>query len=78
MANKNFAYFKQNHEELFEKFPNRYLIIIDEQVKGDFATMNEALDYAEKNFELGSYIVQYCSEGTAGYTQHFHTRVIFA
>lgn len=79
IADKNFEYFKKHHDDLFSKYPNRYLLISDEDIKGDFNSFEDALVYASNNnFELGKYIIQYCSEGTEGYTQRFHSRVFFA
>lgn len=77
IIDKNFEYFKEHHDELFKTYPDKYLLISGESVKGDFDSFEEALSYASKNYELGTYIIQYCSEGTEGYTQRFHSRVIF-
>lgn len=78
VTDKNFEYFKKNHDELFAKYPNKYLLIVDEDIKGNFNSFEDALVYASDKFELGKYIIQYCSEGTEGYTQRFHSRVFFA
>lgn len=37
--------------------------------------LSKALD---GGLELGTFIIQLCSEGESGYTQTFHSRVIFA
>ncbi len=78
-VDKNFEYFKEHHDELFALYPNKYLLITKERVEKAFDSFDDALKYAAaEGFELGTYIIQYCSEGTDGYTQRFHSRVIFA
>lgn len=37
------SYFENNQEELFRKFPNRYLVISGETVEGNYETFKGAL-----------------------------------
>jgi hypothetical protein len=52
-------------------------VLKDLQVVGAFGTMDEAYDYAVKNHEPGTFIIQKCTEGDKDYTQTFHSRVKF-
>jgi len=77
--NANFEYFKKNLSELYKKYPDRYLVLKDEEVKFDGATFEEALTFATENgFELGTFLIQQCGADSSCYTQVFHTRAIFA
>lgn len=78
MLTEEFEWFKTNHKELFEQYPNKYVVIKDKSIKDAFNSFEDALKFASENFELGSFLVQMCSEGEEGYTQKFHSRVIFA
>jgi hypothetical protein len=74
----NFEYFKKNLPELHEKYPNRYVVLKDAEVKFDGATFEEALTLAMKNnFELGTFTIQLCGKDSSCYTQTF-TRAVFA
>lgn len=80
MLEKEFKYFKDNNDALFKIYPNRYLVIKGQKVVGNYLSFEEALEAAinSHKFELGTFLVQLCSEGESGYTQTFHSRVIFA
>lgn len=74
----NFTYFTDNHDALFNAYPNKHLVIKDKTVLYDADTFEEALQKAEAaGLEIGTYLIQYCSEGDNAYTQTFHSRVIF-
>jgi hypothetical protein len=78
MLEKEFKYFKANHSLLFDLYPNKHVVIKDEKVHFASDSFNEALEFAKTNFELGTFLIQFCSETTEGYTQTFHSRAIFA
>lgn len=78
MLEKEFEYFKKNRESLFQTYPDKYLVIKDSGVRFAAGTFEDALSFASKEYELGSFIVQQCTKGEEGYTQTFHSRVIFA
>lgn len=52
MLDKEFKYFVDHHDELYKEFPNRFLVIKDEQVVGDFASLEDAIADATKNMNL--------------------------
>jgi len=78
MLEDEFTFFKANHDSLFEKYPNKYIVIKDKAIQNSSNTFEEALDFASSKFELGTFLIQFCSAGNEGYTQTFHSRVIFA
>lgn len=78
MLDKEFEYFKSNQSKLFEKYPDKFLVIKDLEVKYVASTFEKALQHASKNYELGTFIIQHCTRDAEGYTQTFHSRVIFA
>lgn len=79
MLEDEFKYFKENHEYLFEKYPNKYLVIQNKSVVETADSFEKALIAANHNgLELGTFLVQLCSKGEEGFTQSYHSRVIFA
>lgn len=79
MLTKEFDFFTNNHKQLFEKFPNEYLIIQGENVLFHSDTLNASLDWAIRNdLKQGEFMLQLCSAGEKAYTHTFHSRVIFA
>ncbi len=71
----DFEYFLENLPDLSNKFKNRWVVIRDKQIHGDYATEMEALKQGAEQFELGTFLVQLCSTDAESYTQTFHSRV---
>lgn len=78
MLEKEFKYYLDHQAELVKKYNGRFLVIKDESVVGDFATMEEAYFDSVQKYELGTFLIQECTEGDKAYTQTFHSRVVFA
>lgn len=75
---QDFQYFISNHDEICSLYPNKFVVIQDKQVVLVEDTFDKALQGAiAKGLELGTFIVQECSEGEEAYTQNFYTRAIF-
>ena len=75
---KDFKYFTDNHDDLFGRYPDKYLVIKDESVLFSADSFEDALSFTEKNgLEIGTFLIQYCTEGDSAYTQTFHSRAIF-
>ena len=78
MLEKEFEFYTKNHTKLFKKYPNRYLVIKDQNVVLDEDSILHAIESSEKNGLIpGTYIIQKCEEGEESYTQVYHSRVSF-
>ena len=78
MLEKEFKYFIDHQDELVQKYNNRFLVIIGENVVGDYDDYEQAYFESIKKYELGTFLIQLCGEGEDVYTETFHTGVIFA
>ena len=78
MLKKEFQYYIDNQNELVKKYEGRYLVIKDGNVVGDYGSYEQALFNSEEQYEMGTFLIQKCSEGNKDYTATFHTRVRFA
>ena len=78
MLEQEFNYYKNHLSELYGRYPNRYVVLKDKEVKFDGDTFEDALNLAMKNkLELGTFLIQLCGADSSCYTQTF-TRPIFA
>ena len=57
MLDKEFQYYLQHQNELVARYNNRYLVIHEQQVVGDYDTFAEAVTEAQKQFRPGTFIV---------------------
>lgn len=78
MLEKEFEYFRNNQSDIYTKYPDKYVVIKDLTVQLAAETFEEALTLASEKFEVGTFLVQHCTKDESGYTQTFHSRVIFA
>ena len=78
MLDQEFNYYKNHLPELYAKYPDKYVVLKDQEVKFDGNTFEDALNLAMKNnFELGTFLIQLCGKDSSCYTATF-TRPIFA
>lgn len=77
MLDKEFQYYLDNQGELVKKYNGRFIVIIGEEVVGNYESYEQALFESMKKYELGTFLIQECTEGEEAYTQTFHSRVVF-
>ena len=74
---KDFRFYVQNQDELVKKYDGRVLIIHDQVVCDDFASMHEAITKGNELFGPGKFLVQKCEPGPENYTATCHSRAAF-
>ncbi len=72
-----FDYYLTHQEELVDKYEGKFIAIKNQQVLGAYDDEMDALNQTQKNHELGTFLVQKVSSGSAAYSQTFHSRVEF-
>jgi hypothetical protein len=77
MLDKEFQYFVNHQEELVAKYNGRVIVIVGEEVIGDFSSEAEAYIAASKMYQPGSFLIQKCIPGKEAYKQTFNSRVAF-
>ena len=75
MLEKEFQYYLQHQEELVQKYNNRFVVIVGQQVVGDYDTFADAVIESQKKYQQGTFLVQRCSEGSKDYSFTYHSRV---
>ena len=79
MLEKEFKYFVNHHDEIFNEYPNMFVVVYGEKIISAADTFDDALINAiNMGLEPGTFLIQECTEGEEAYTQTFHTRVVFA
>lgn len=73
---KNFDFYLKNHKEIIKKYLNKFIIIKEEEIVDSYDTFEEAASESAKKYELGTFIIQKCSEDLNETTQAFHSRVL--
>jgi hypothetical protein len=77
MLQEQFKYYVDNQQYFVNQYNNKFIVLKDLQVMGAFDTKFDAYDYAVKNYELGTFLIQEVKPGKDSYTQTFRTRVKF-
>jgi len=71
-------YFIANQEALVEKYDGKILVLIGEEVVGAYNTLLEAYIEAQKQYALGTFMLQKCISGPDAYTVTISTQGLFA
>lgn len=75
----DFKWFVDNHDTLVNLYKDKFVVIKDKVVVASSNTLEEGIGKAlDLGLELGSFIVQLCTEGDSAYTQKFYSRAIFS
>ena len=69
MLDKEFQYYLDNQREFVKKYNGRFIVLIGKEVVGNYESYEQALFKSIKNYELGSFLIQECTEGEEAYTQ---------
>jgi hypothetical protein len=78
MLDKEFQYYLDNQSELVKKYNGCFIVIIGDEVVGNYDSYEPALFASMGKYELDTFLIQECTEGEGAYTQTFHSRVVFA
>lgn len=78
MLEKEFKYFLENHADLLAKYPNKYVVIKDDQVLGAYDAQIDAYNESKKKHELGTFLIQLVTPGKEAYSHTYHSRVTFS
>lgn len=76
MQEKDFEWFIENHDSLFKKYGDVYLVIKNKKVLSTYTTYAEAVEQTSKTEKLGTFIVQKCTGTSEGYTNQIASNEI--
>ena len=75
LLKREFTFYRAHQGEMVEKYDGRVIVLKNNQVIGDYATVPEAVSATKKMHPLGTFLVQRVSEGNKDYTRTFYSRV---
>lgn len=75
---KEFNLYIEHQDEMVEKYDGKFIVIKDGIVLGAYDDELTAVTETRKVHELGTFLVQGVSQGSAAYSQTFHSRVVFS
>lgn len=67
MQDLDYKWFEENCKELYKQYKDSYLAIKDEKVLGSYPTYAEAVHQTEQKYDIGTFIVQKCTENVDAY-----------
>lgn len=77
MLKEEFKYYLDNQQSFVDLYNGKVIVLKDKKVIGVYDNEENALHETKKNHEVGTFLIQKCTEGTDAYTQTFHSRVAF-
>ena len=73
---KDFKFFLDNIEKLYEQYGNKYVAIKNERILGAYSSIKEAVETTSQSEKFGTFIVQQCAPNAECVTAHFAGNVI--
>lgn len=77
MFEKELNYFIEHQQELVEKYNGKVLVLVGEEVIGVYKDVGEAYVEAQKEHELGTFMIQPCEPGPEAYTVTITSTQVF-
>lgn len=74
---EDFQYYIDNQADLLSKYEGKFIVIKDKEVVGAYDSEIEAYEESQKQYELGTFLIQKVSSGPESYTQTFYSQVAF-
>ena len=78
MLEQEFKYYRDHQEELVRKHRGRFIVIVNDQVIGDYDTELQAYIETKKTHEPGTFFIQLVQPGEESFSPTFHSRATFA
>lgn len=78
MVDMNYEFFVSNFDELYKEYADRYIVIKNCKVIGDYDTFDNAYKDTIKNEQIGTFIIQHCSKSDSNINYFHYNNVVFA
>ena len=77
MLDTEYSFYKKNMADFNTKYADRFIVIKDETIIGDFETIELAMEEGLRQFEPGTFLVKQCIPED-DQIMRFHSRVSFS
>jgi hypothetical protein len=77
MLDKELNFFNSHKDDLIRSYANKYIVIVGEEIVGDYDSENLAFIESQKKYKVGTFLIKFCSNRKDSYTQTFHSRASF-
>ena len=74
---KDFEFFVSNYKTFYNKYGHKFLAIRNGIVLGVYSDEITAIQFTQKTYPLGSFIVQECNGDETGYTNYISSWCLF-
>ncbi len=78
MVDKNYEFFKNNFDELYKTYADKFIVIKNCEVIGSYDTFDIAYKSTIVSEEIGTFIIQHCSKSDSNINYFHYNNVVFA
>ena len=75
MLEREFQYFQDHQDELAARFSGRFIVIVGDEIIGDYESRDEAYAACSAEHEVGTFLIQRADRGEGAITNTFCSRV---
>ena len=62
---REYKYYQREKEDIYARFAGKYIVIVDEEIIGDYPTQLEAIEATRKTYKLGEFMVKFVERDKA-------------
>lgn len=77
LMRKAMKFYDSNVSDLIRKYENKYIIIVGNDVTGNFNSLSEAISFGKKQYGIGNFFVKLCVLNDSN-NQYYSSRVNFS
>lgn len=67
MQERDYRWFLCHYAEIYKQYGTSYVVVRNQQVVSTHRSFAEGVQYAQRRWKPGTYIVQYCNGDESGY-----------
>ena len=76
MLEPEYQYYRDNQVELYAKYADRFIVIVGDEVLGDYDSALDAYEATSETHEPGTFLIQFVTNDAEGDVQVFASRAI--
>lgn len=73
MSDKNYDYFESQFTSLYKEYKDKYIVIKDCNVIGNYSSFDDAYENTLKTEKLGTFLIQLCSNDEEKTVNYFYS-----
>ena len=77
MCDSNYEYYLAEFEHIYSKYPNKFVVIKNNEILGSYDTFEDAYNETSKKEKVGTFLIQHCTKDQSNVNFFYSNNVTF-